>query len=703
MDLGRAVLLSLLGLGAFAVVMVLPGVRLADRLAGPSRSPVARGALALVVSQVLLAVAGSVLVALGRFSGPALAVVMIVFAATSAPVLVRWIRLARGALWPFAWAGLLAAPWVAFVGASGWPPADTLQWYYDGLGRQLAAAGGIPAAVAEWGLHVRWLPDYLVFNLDSEAYLALLQFLPRTDALAAWRVPVVLSSLLLVAAALRLWVARPLALGGAVLAAGTTFGLAKFDAYKPEALGIVLGLAALWLVVAGLRHGRRSWVLLGGATLGIGLAVHAIAATVMGLLVAGFGAAEWLGLPRRRLPALGWLVRAAALGLLISVVLGVGLQGRAVVASEALTPEIVEGEDPTWTFFLRSTGTFTEPPPPPPQRPLAGGVTSPWPGFRVTSAFGWWLIPVSAIGLLAFVALGGRKARRGVAGLLAAGGLVGAGVAFFALSFDTYVPRWTGLVRFGQYAPLLVSLAVAMAAAGYLRAWAWLAERRVSRVLVLVAAVVGVAWLVPGATARYSAEARIAPDGLAALEAARTLASRGDLIVSNVLTTGTIEAFTGLEAPLEGRQPLIEDPEFLAIANQRLLDAHRWFTAPVDRAFLDGLGARWVLAADDPATLGASGSLGGTPAALGDLGWLREAWSSEGIGLFEVREPAVAAAVVDRRDPVVDLPRATGAALLGLAGGALLALPLPAGWRRRSRRGGGAVNGPGAGPGPPGG
>ncbi|MEA2546151.1 MAG: hypothetical protein QOI09_1424, partial [Chloroflexota bacterium] len=309
-DLVRAVLLAIAATGAFAVVLVLPGVYLADRLAGPRRSFAARLVLAFLISQLLVAGVGVVLVALGLFSGVAVAVVTIALAATGVPTLVRWTR-RRPRISPVAgWIGILAVPWVVFVGVAGWPPADTLQWYYADLGRQLTAAGGIPASVAEWGLSVRWLPDYLVFNVDSEAYLALLSFVPRADALAAWRVPVTILATLLLFCVFRLWLGRPAAVAGVVVTAGTTFYLAKFDAYKPEALGIVVGLAALWLVVRGLRGGARSWILLAGASMGVGLSVHAIAATVMGLFIAGFAGAEWLVLRRERLPRLGWLVRA---------------------------------------------------------------------------------------------------------------------------------------------------------------------------------------------------------------------------------------------------------------------------------------------------------------------------------------------------------------------------------------------------------
>ncbi|HEY8988977.1 MAG TPA: hypothetical protein VIM39_08125, partial [Candidatus Limnocylindrales bacterium] len=171
-DLVRAVLLAIVATGAFAIVLVLPGVYLADRLAGPRRSFAARLVLAFLISQLLVACVGVVLVALGLFSGAAVAVVAIVLAATALPTLVRWTR-GRPRISPIAgWIGILALPWVVFVGVAGWPPADTLQWYYADLGRQLTAAGGIPTSVAEWGLSVRWLPDYLVFNVDSEAYLA---------------------------------------------------------------------------------------------------------------------------------------------------------------------------------------------------------------------------------------------------------------------------------------------------------------------------------------------------------------------------------------------------------------------------------------------------------------------------------------------------------------------------------------------------
>jgi hypothetical protein len=302
-------------------------------------------------------------------------------------------------------------------------------------------------------------------------------------------------------------------------------------------------------------------------------------------------------------------------------------------------------------------------------------VTSPWAGLRVTSAFGWWFFPVIAIGFAFLVGLGGRRPKAAVIGLAGAGALIGAGVLFFALRFDTYVPRWTGLVRFGQYAPLLAGVAVAFAAGGYVRLWSWLAEIHVPRLAPLIVALLGVLWLLPTAATRYSAEAQLPAAGLAALEEVNTRAHPGDIVLSNALTTGTIESFTGLEAPLEGRQPLIEEPGFLASANQLLLDAHRWFENPADRSLIDRLGVHWVLAADSAATLGAPAFLGGSAAGLASAAGLHQVWSAPGITLYEVVDAKDEAGVRDAKRPLVNVPRAIVIGLVGLLLGALLIAP----------------------------
>jgi hypothetical protein len=687
-ELMRGVGLAAIGTVAFAIILVLPGLGLADRFVGSRRSIAARLILSILISQLLVAGTGIALVAVGRFSGSAIAAIAAILSATSLPTVIRWVRTARlrdRVRWAApGWIGLLVVPWLALVAAAGWPPADTLQWYYADLGSQLSAAGGIPVSVAEWGLAIRWLPDYLIFNIDTEAYTGLLPFLARADALGAWRVPVAIIGLTMLGLVLRLWLGRPAAAAGLVATAGTVFFLAKFDAYKPEALGIVTGLGALWLIVQGLRHGRSGWVFLGGLSLGVGLAIHVIAATVMGLVVVGFVASEWLALRRSRATRLGWLVRAALLGVLLSVAMGVGIQGRATVAPAALNPAIQAGADPTWTFFLRSTGDFAEPERAPPARPIAGGVTSPWAGLRITSAFGWWLLPVVAIGLAAVLGIGGRRRRWGLGGLVLSATLILVGVLFFALRFETYVPRWTGLVRFGQYAPLVAGFGVAFAIQGYLRTWSWLVERRIPALLLPVVAVAGALWLGSTASTRYAEELPISPAGRAALERLRSVGRPGDVVLSNVLTTGTIEFFTGLEDPLEGRQPLIEEPAVLAATNQLLLDAHRFFELPSDGQVIDRLAVRWVLVADDPRVLGGTALLGGTVAAM-SVPSLHQVWSADGIALFEVVAPSRSSPVTDARVALTNPVRVFVAGLAALLGA--LALVDPTGAANRLRRG----------------
>lgn len=663
---------------ALAGLLVLPGFRIGARLAGPIDHGFAPLALAIATSTLLLLGVATPLLAIGRFSGEALAVLALALAVWSLPSFLGWLRRTAGPgpRWTAVWIAALVIPWFLVTLEAGFPPADRLQWYYAELGQQLAAAGGIPTSVAEWGRDVRWLPDYLVFDVISRAHAALLPGVGVAEAISAWRLPIAALSIATAFAVLRLWIGRSPALLGTALIAGGTFFLAKFNAYKPEALGILLGLVALWLVVQGLRSGRRSWILMGGLLFGADLSVHAIAAVAMGLLAAGFGTAEWLLARRPRLALADALVRAVVLGLALSIALGVALQGRAIVASQALAPALVGGEDPTWTFFNYSTGVFTDPLPAQPTRPLAGGVSFPWEGFRVTSAFGWWLLATVGVGVFLLAAFGGRRGRAAALGIGISGALLGATIAFFALSFATYVPRWTGLVRFGQYVPLGVAIGLAFALEGYLRTWARLTDRRVPRLLPLAAALIGVAWLVPWVVPRYAAEPRIQPAGFEALARLAELAGPDDVVISNVLTAGTIESFTGAEDPLEARQPLIEEAALLLAANDLLLAGHRFFETPADRAYVDRLGARWVLLADDPAILGATATLGGSTAAVDGVEWLRPAWEGQGIAIYEVDAPVTSAVHVDRPEPLA-LAVPTTLAAFGFGALALILIRAP--------------------------
>jgi hypothetical protein len=663
-------------------LLVLPGFAFAARLAAPIERGSAPLLLAIASSVLVLLAAAVPLLIIGWFSSGAIGLVALLLAVAGARPFGRWVWATLGggllaSLSFVAWAAVLALPWLLLALREGYPPADKLQWYYAEVASQLGAAGGIPQGVAEWGALVRWLPDYLAFDIVSQAYRGLLPGVPVADVISAWRIPIAGLSLVLAFLALRLWVGRVPALLGTALIGGSTFFIAKFNAYKPESFGILLGLVGLLLLVHGIRSRRRSWLLVAGALFGTDLSVHAIAATAMGLITAGFALAEWGTARRDRVAIADGLVRAALVGIVLSVALGAGLQGRAAVAPQALTPALVDGHDPTWTFFLRSTGNFAQPEPAPPKAPLAAGVVSPWDGFRVTSAFGWWLPATVAIGLFFLAAFGARRGIAAAVGLAVAGALLAAAVAFFAVAFTTYVPRWTGFVRLGQYTPLFAGIGVAFAVEGFLRTWSRLAERRLPRALPAVTAVIAIAWLVPWSSARYADELAITPNGRGVLEELKAMARPGDVVVSNALTTGTVESFTGLEDPLEGRQPLIEERAILARANDLLLAAHRWFESPADRAFVDSVGARWVLVVDDPATLGAAGTLGGSVAGLdAPPPWLHGVARGAGVVIFEVTDPTTTAAVVDRPTPLpVAMPALAWAGLLALVVVALVRLP----------------------------
>jgi hypothetical protein len=146
-------------------------------------------------------------------------------------------------------------------------------------------------------------------------------------------------------------------------------------------------------------------------------------------------------------------------------------------------------------------------------------------------------------------------------------------------------------------------------------------------------------------------------------------------VLTNALTTGTVESFTRVEDPLEGRQPLIEDPAFLTGANQLLLDVHTWFDRPTDRTLIDRLGASWVLVVDHPDLLGADALVGGSVAAVRGAPGLEPAWSADGILLLRVVDPVVDRAAHDSTTPTVDLWRAAVTAIVASLMAALLLAP----------------------------
>jgi len=280
------------------------------------------------------------------------------------------------------------------------------------------------------------------------------------------------------------------------------------------------------------------------------------------------------------------------------------------------------------------------------------------------------------------------------------------------------VPQHTGIARFGSYVPFAAGLAVSPALEGFLLGWARLrafggTQSRGTRAPVLgrVGAValpaLAVAWALYTVAAPLGGRERVnlgdvGPEfreldqrltgaGARALATLREEENRG-AVLTNASTRGTVEFMTGLETPLEGRQPFIEDGAFLGRVNDLLLAANEYFQDPTDAAILGRLGIGWVLVADRPGLLGAGNFyreerspfarlLGRTLLIerLARQPGLELVSREDGVALFGVRDapgPVDQFGAVDRRVAELALAALALAALMGaLAAASRLIVP----------------------------
>jgi hypothetical protein len=662
---------GLLGsIAGFGAVWVLPGFALgalADRVRGRhAPSPAVEFARAVVLSLAAVATIGGTLLAVRWFGGAQLAAPLLVGALAGLPAALRWCRAAVRPWWRTLALTALASPWLTSAATAAATPSHSYQWYYWELGRQLSEAGGIPGFVLEFGERVRWHPDYVFFSVGSEAYRWLTAPLSETAAIVGWRAPVALLALALAYAALRLWLMRGPALVGCAALAASTYFLTKFDAYKPESLGAVPALAALVLAVAGIRARSPGMLLLAGAGAGLAMGVHGIAAAAIGAIGGVAALVEWR--LRRHGPALPFraLLAAAALTVTVIVATGLALQGRAVVASDAANPALARDEDPTWAFLRRHEGEFGDRFPPDAAARAVASVRRPWPAALVRD--GGWLPLVALIvaGLVGGLRSGRPRTRRLAATLLGTLLLLaGAGLAF-ALAFDTFIPQHTGMTRVGAYSYLALALAVGVATQ-----LGWSCARRrfggVPPALACGALAFAVTWSAATAAVTLSGARELGAAGERVLERLRAERAPG-AVLSNASTRGLIEFATGREAPIEGRQPVIEDPAFLRAANHRLEQVERYFTNAgtsgprADRAVLAQLGVGWIVAADPPEALGSPFSFGDSPGIAERLARepnLSEAFAAPGLTVFRVTE----ASAVERAGAARDLAARWAAAL----------------------------------------
>ena len=433
------------------------------RVASEPRPPVETLVVAIAFSVIALALAGSLLIGAQLFDLAALGVFTAALALAGLPAFLRTARGLRREWLTAVALLLLAIPFAWTALRANLTPSHSYQWYYWDLGSQLQTAGGVPQSVLEFGLPVRWHPDYVLAVIATGAYRALAFPLSEVAAIGAYRVPIFLLCIAAAYLVFRLWVARVPALIGVAAASATTLFVTKFASYKPETIGFAIGLLATWLAITAVRKRSRGTMLLAGGLFGVTVGMHGIAAAVTGMLAVSAALAEIWALAHHRRAMLGNGLRAGALAVVVVLATGLSLQGRAVVASDAGHPVLEHGHDPTWAFLNRHNGTFYFPPQPTVSSQAADTLEHPWPGGPVGS-WGWAL--ASAVVLVAAgfsLRLGGRRRRAAIA-LLGTTGLTAAAMLFFGLKFDTFIPQHTGLTRIAIYLGLLYGLGLALAA-----------------------------------------------------------------------------------------------------------------------------------------------------------------------------------------------------------------------------------------------
>ena len=592
---------------------------------------------AVALSLCYCVLVGSALLAFGAFTATRLGVMTLLAAVVGLVPFVRWcagqwVRLG----WHVLLVVALAAPVSLSVFSGGYRPAQSYQWFYWGLGRQLSTARGIPDHVLEWGDPVRWQPDYLNFNLLSQAYLGLMRGVVDPTAVAVWRVPLALFLLAMTFLVMRLWFSFvPSAVATAVLS-GSNLYIDKIGNNSPEALGLAFGFVAVWLAVEGVRRGRSVWLLLAAVTGALTVSVHGVAATVCAMLVVAAVAVELVAIR----PPLFWWLRALGLSVVTAIVvvsaLGLSLQGRASPLGDAKNPAVVGDVDPTYKFVQFSNGRFTAPVD---RNSLQSIATTPWPDSSLMSPHWSWLLALMVVGVAGVIVVGRSRQRRGVASAFVFAILVAAAVAWFELRYDTFVPQHTGNVRIASYLPIayVILLAAGVEVICRLVLHLWREPRSLALQIVSGTAVTALAigFFAVTTTQTMTSRPAISRTGAQALVELKDRAPSGSVVVSNVATRGTLEYFTSLEAPAEGRQPLIEDPRTLDSATEYLLRLHRFLQQPHRGQLRNELGATWLVIAQEPGELGTNLNYGKPRRSLAKKAGLDVVWRRGGISILK--------------------------------------------------------------------
>ena len=675
----RATILSAAVLAG--VLLVLPGFGIRSLLGRRQRGGIDELALGVGTTTLAAAAYGSVLVGLGWFNPLAIGIPAAIASIVGAPRVFVWILplLRRPAA---AGLAILSLPWVWSALRTGGPPASLFQWYYWDLGRTIGRVGAVPAWVSEYGTHIRWLPDYLAFNLQSEAYRSLSGWADPVHAIAAFPLPVAVLGIVMLYGLLRLWLPAWSSLLGAALAIPTEWYTDKFNAYKPESVGIVLGLIAARLAVRALRRREPTMFVFVGAIVGVNLAVHAIAATVTGLLLVSVLLAEIVCTPafrsRRTFAALG-VALIVAFG--VSGAIGWAVQGRVVVAQDAANPQrAADGSDPTLRYIQRDGGRFG-----PIRKPSLDGetsdsITTPWPAVPLDTPLGKLGTAAGLVGIGLAAVVGPRRLRSACVAIATYAVLLTAGVSYFAISYDTYVPRHTGLGRFARIRAASCgdrelqsrSKASPKPAAAGSPSRALLSPDACWPSARSCAAFV---WGIGTVVEAYRVQLPLPAAGARVLNQLARDGDPGNVVIANSGGHGIFEFFTDMENPFDSRQALIEPTPFVNRATRLLEDGHRFFVGAGNADLADRLGANWIVTTPSPELIGSKIAYGAPPPNWQVLGF-HQVSSEGGVTVLRRTTPLPARRFTG---PAQTAPFRTIAAASILA----IALFLAARWLRR--------------------
>lgn len=600
--------LALIFLPGLGVLWAFRRMHPGDRAHEESESRFIELARAVAISLCLVLLIGGALVSLTQFSGTRLALALLPFTIMGTLAVPALVRAIRGEWLSVLITAVFAVPFMSPAVRGGLAPINNFNWYYWLLGRDLDTAQGIPTWVAEYDMQVRWQPDYLTFNFLTDAFRALFPW-SDAEALAAWKAPLALFVALLCYASLRLWLSQTVAVVGTALLLASTPVVTKLGNGRPEAIGFAVGLAALILGVEALRRRKVPDYALAGVLLGIAASVHAIGALPPALLLAA--ASLWyvaIGLRSEGLAIARLVVTGGAACAAVILATGWALQGRLFVGQDAANPTMSGGQDPTLDYF-RLTEDLQ-------QRPdlsdrLKGMLSDVIPAVPTEGTLAIVGLAVLVFAVVTCCWKGSELVRE--LSVLAVGSLIilGLGTAWFALRYETFVPQNTGLSRFVQWAPLFFLLALCAAlqflvevAAAAVKRRQVTAHSRPRRSQTIAAAILlaGVgAWVI---AAQLPEPLELTAEGSIVLQQVSDHAQEGDVVLSSPVSHGMLEYFTDVEAPVEGRQPLIERPDVLKGTNDYLSRVTNYFSNPRGKNASRLFEAHWVLAVDEPELLG---------------------------------------------------------------------------------------------------